>query len=166
MAAESVVLCPPAPGTTAAAVLDEVAAGLLGAAVRVCRPEVPPDGGDADDVRTRAAHWVAHTAIAVGVSGVPAPVLLVSYGAANTLLPALSFAQRAARRPVGGYVCLGGPAPDPAAAPDWPDAPVTYVVPSDPDDTAREAALTARLRGWDVVEGDALAAVLRALSGR
>ncbi len=159
MPAASVVLCPPAPGRAADEVLDDVAAAVTAAAVPVCRPDVPPDGDD-EAPKARAAHWIAYTAIGVGTSGVPAPVLLVSAGDANTLLPALSFAQRAARRPVAGYVCVGGPAPDPAGAPDWPDAPVVYVLPDDADETERAAALTARLRGWEVVHHDAVGAVL------
>jgi hypothetical protein len=42
---------------------------------------------------------------------------------------------------------------------DWPDAPVTVVITSDADDGTRSAALGARLRGWEVLEGDASALI-------
>jgi hypothetical protein len=42
---------------------------------------------------------------------------------------------------------------------DWPDAPVTVVITSDADDDTRSAALGARLRGWEVLEGDASALI-------
>jgi hypothetical protein len=44
--------------------------------------------------------------------------------------------------------------PRPGAVSDWPDAPVTVVITSDADDDIRSAALGARLRGWEVLEGD------------
>ena len=160
----SVVLCAPAPGGSAAAWLDEAEAALVLEGVQVVRPAVPPDDGDDEPARARTAHWVAHTALGVGISGVPAPVMLVACGGASALLPALGFAQRAARRPVGRYLMVGGPAPGPAGGQDWPDAPVTYVLAPDASDEEREAATTARLRGWDVVTGDPLAAVLAAVS--
>ena len=162
----SVVLCAPAPGDAEPPWADELAAALVLAGVPVTRPAVPPDDGPSEPAAARAAHWVAYTAIGVGASGVPAPVMLVAVGSASLLLPALSFAQRAARRPVGHYVLVGGPAPVPGGGADWPDAPVTYVVPSEPDDVAREAALTARLRGCDVVaDVDPTAAVLALVVG-
>lgn len=158
----SVVLCAPAPGNGEPPWADALAAALVVAGVPVTRPVVPPDDGPSEPAPARAAHWVAHTAIGVGVTGVPAPVMLVTVGAASLLLPALAFAQRAARRPVGHYVLVGGPAPVPGGGADWPEAPVTYVVPADPDEITREAALTARLRGWDVVaDVDPASAVLR-----
>jgi hypothetical protein len=100
--------------------------------------------------------WTARVALAItAASGefVP-PLLLVLTGAAAAHAPHLGFAQRSARRAVGGYVLVDPVLPRPGAVSDWPDAPVTVVITSDADDDIRSAALGARLRGWEVLEGD------------
>ena len=100
--------------------------------------------------------WTARVALAItAASGEFAgPLLLVLTGAAAAHAPHLGFAQRSARRAVGGYVLVDPVLPRPGAVSDWPDAPVTVVITSDADDDIRSAALGARLRGWEVLEGD------------
>jgi hypothetical protein len=107
------------------------------------------------------SEWTARVALAItAASGefVP-PLLLVLTGAAAAHAPHLGFAQRSARRAVGGYVLVDPVLPRPGAVSDWPDAPVTVVITSDADDGTRSAALGARLRGWEVLEGDASALI-------
>jgi hypothetical protein len=105
--------------------------------------------------------WTARVALAItAASGeFVAPLLLVLTGAAAAHAPHLGFAQRSARRAVGGYVLVDPVLPRPGAVSDWPDAPVTVVITSDADDDTRSAALGARLRGWEVLEGDASALI-------
>jgi hypothetical protein len=100
--------------------------------------------------------WTARVALAItAASGeFAAPLLLVLTGAAAAHAPHLGFAQRSARRAVGGYVLVDPVLPRPGAVSDWPDAPVTVVITSDADDDIRSAALGGRLRGWEVLEGD------------
>jgi hypothetical protein len=105
--------------------------------------------------------WTARVALAItAASGeLVAPLLLVLTGAAAAHAPHLGFAQRSARRAVGGYVLVDPVLPRPGAVSDWPDAPVTVVITSDADDDTRSAALGARLRGWEVLEGNASALI-------
>lgn len=105
--------------------------------------------------------WVPRVAldITASVSGATSvsgagPLLLVFTGAACTRAPYVGFAQRAARRAVSGYVLVDPILPAPGAVTDWPDAPVTVVLTADADADTRSAGLGARLRGWDVVEGE------------
>jgi hypothetical protein len=49
--------------------------------------------------------------------------------------------------------------PRPGAVSDWPDAPVTVIVTAGADEDTRSAALGARLRSWEVLEGDASALI-------
>ena len=92
-------------------------------------------------------------------------MLLVFTGAAAAQAPFLGFAQRSARRAVGGYVLVDPVLPRPGAVSDWPDAPVTVIVTSAADEDTRSAALGARLRGWEVLEGDA-SALIADIAGR
>ncbi len=101
------------------------------------------------------ADWTARTALAIAAADPRGPLLLVIGGPAAAHAPHLGFAQRSARRPVGGYVLVDPILPRPGAVSDWPDAPVTVVVTPDADEGARSAGLGARLRGWEVLEGDA-----------
>lgn len=103
--------------------------------------------------------WTARVAVEIGSSTAAAPLLLVFTGEACAQAPRLGFAQRSARRPVAGYVLIDPVLPKPGSASDWPDAPVTVVITDGADDDTRSAALGARLRGWEVIEGDAAAAV-------
>lgn len=89
--------------------------------------------------------WLAAVALGVARSGAAFDgVHFVALGAAAQRLPALAFAQRAARRPVLSYVCVDAlPA---GQFVDWPDAPVTLIK-TNPLLLA-EVPNTARLRGW------------------
>lgn len=106
-----------------------------------------------------ADQWTARTALDIAAASPVAPVLLVFTGAASAQAPFLGFAQRSARRAVGGYVLVDPVLPKPGAVSDWPDAPVTVILTSAADEDTRSAALGARLRGWEVLEGDASALV-------
>lgn len=99
--------------------------------------------------------WTARVALAIAASAPPPALLLVLTGAAAAQAPHLGFAQRSARRAVGGYVLVDPVLPRPGAVSDWPDAPVTVIVTPSADEDTRSAALGARLRGWEVLEGDA-----------
>jgi hypothetical protein len=135
---------------------------LVDSAVPVVSPLVPRDTDEAADLDiTRRAHWVAHCAVGIASARVPAPVLLVVCGETGCHVPALGFAQRAARRELAGYVLIDADVPPPGAAGgDWPDAPVTYVATPAADP---ECVTQARLRGWRIIEVAALEQVAQAL---
>jgi hypothetical protein len=114
-----------------------------------------PDAIDLSEEAYPEADWTARTALAIGASDAAAPLLLVLTGPAAAFAPHLGFAQRSARRTVGGYVLVDPVLPKPGAVSDWPDAPVTVVITPTADEDVRSAALGARLRGWDVLEGGA-----------
>lgn len=111
------------------------------------------------------SEWTARTALGIAAASPATPVLLVFTGAAAAQAPFLGFAQRSARRAVGGYVLVDPVLPRPGAVSDWPDAPVTVIVTSAADEDTRSAALGARLRGWEVLEGDA-SALIADIAGR
>ncbi|MFM1964710.1 MAG: hypothetical protein RL134_435 [Actinomycetota bacterium] len=102
------------------------------------------------------SEWTARVAlgIAAASSDLAPPLLLVLTGHAAAHAPHLGFAQRSARRAVSGYVLVDPVLPRPGAVSDWPDAPVTVILTPQADDDTRAAALGARLRGWEVLEGD------------
>ena len=86
----------------------------------------------------------------------------MALGASVERLPALAFAQRAARRPVLSYVCVD--AVPTGQFVDWPDAPVTLVK-TDPLLLA-DVTSTARLRGWMTVsttDSETAAAIAEAI---
>ena len=114
-----------------------------------------PDAIDLSEGSPDDAEWTARVALRIAESQAAPPLLLVLSGAAAVHAPHLGFAQRSARRSVGGYVLVDPVLPRPGTASDWPDAPVTVVITPEADDNTRTAALGARLRGWDVLEGDA-----------
>lgn len=99
--------------------------------------------------------WVARTALAITAAvtqgHITPPLLLVMSGALARHAPALGFAQRAARRAVRGYVLIDPHLPRAGQVSDWPDAPVVVVLTDAEDPRARDA----RLRGWEVLTGDA-----------
>ena len=111
------------------------------------------------------SEWTARTALGIAAASPATPVLLVFTGAAAAQAPFLGFAQRSARRAVGGYVLVDPVLPRPGAVSDWPDAPVTVIVTAAADEDTRSAALGARLRGWEVLEGDA-SALIADIAGR
>jgi hypothetical protein len=109
---------------------------------------------DLSDMQLEAEHWTARVALEIAAADPVAPLLLVFVADASALAPHVGFAQRAARRSVGGYVMVDPVLPRPGVVSDWPDAPVTVIVTDGADEDTRSAALGARLRGWDVVDGD------------
>ena len=109
---------------------------------------------DLSDLAVPAEQWTARVALDINAAQPEPPLLLVFSGEAGRQAPSLGFAQRSARRAVGGYVLVDPVLPRPGAAPDWPDAPVTVIVTAEADDETRSQALGARLRGWDVIDGD------------
>ncbi|MFM9133980.1 MAG: hypothetical protein ACKOT0_00850 [bacterium] len=123
--------------------------------------DVPPMPGvavlDMSALACDGADWTARAALGIQAASPAAPLLLVAAGSRARHAPALGFAQRAARRAVGGYVLVDPELPAPRA--DWPDAPVTVVVTPHADDDTRTSALAARLRGWEVLESDAVTAI-------
>jgi len=114
---------------------------------------------DLTDMDVSANDWTPRIALQIAAADPAPPLLLVLTGTACAFAPHLGFAQRSARRAVGGYVLVDPALPRPGAVSDWPDAPVTVVVTSDADHDIRSAALGARLRGWEVLEGDASALI-------
>ncbi|MDL4773701.1 hypothetical protein [Actinomadura xylanilytica] len=142
----------------------------------VIAPDVPDGEG---------ARFVARASLTIAATDPVPPLVLVGLGSAGPLLPAVSAAQRAAHRKIGGYVFVdadlprlrrqhehdhdhdgaGAGVPMPA---DWPEAPCGYLR-TDADRTAgppdRERTLReARLRGWTVVQHRLPVAVAQALS--
>ena len=100
------------------------------------------------------SEWTARTALGIAAASPATPVLLVFTGAAAAQAPFLGFAQRSARRAVGGYVLVDPVLPRPGAVSDWPDAPVSVVITPKADAETRSAALGARLRGWEILDGE------------
>ncbi|GAB3657968.1 hypothetical protein GCM10027589_18280 [Actinocorallia lasiicapitis] len=99
----------------------------------------------APDVAEPAAvphRYVAAHALALNAASPAAPLVLIACGPAGPLLPALALAQRAAKRPIAGYVVVDSELPEPAG--DWPDAPCAYLS-TLPDDPRLKQAL---LRAW------------------
>lgn len=137
MNGSSVVLTSGHPDSLAAAICDVAADAVA----------LPPF--DDDDT------WVARTALAITAAvtegRVTPPILLIASEALARHAPALGFAQRAARRAVRGYVLIDPQLPQAGQVSDWPDAPVTVVLTDADDSRARDA----RLRGWEVLTGDA-----------
>lgn len=136
----------------AAAALDE-------RGIAAVRPTATPTGAPPD-----ASDWVAGCAVALLGSRPPGPLLLVAGGAAGALLPGLGFAQRAARRPVGGYLLVDAALP-PTGATDWPDAPVVVVLPAGSAD-AEERSREARRRGWEVLVTDDVPGTIASVAAR
>lgn len=116
-----------------------------------------PDALDLSGETPAEPQWTARVALGIAAAAdtVSPPLLLIFTGAAATQAPHLGFAQRSARRAVSGYVLVDPVLPRPGAVSDWPDAPVTVVITPGADEDTRSAALGARLRGWEVLEGDA-----------
>lgn len=149
----------------------------------VVAPDVPDSAG---------MRYVARASLIIAATAPVAPLVLVAYGDAGPLLPAVAVSQRAAHRKVGGYVFVDAELPrvqrghdhdhdhdeepvppPPAMPPDWPEAPCGYLR-THADRVAgrvrgaeadRERILReARLRGWPVIEHEPPAAVAQLLS--
>ncbi|WP_067793964.1 hypothetical protein [Actinomadura formosensis] len=157
-----------APNTTADS-WGELPRMLRSYGLDVLAPDVP------DETGTR---YIARASLAITANDPAAPLVLVARGAAGPLLPGIALAQRAAHRPIGGFVFVdadlprrGGhdhaaPQNDLPMAPDWPEAPCGYLR-THPDGAASserdEAVREARLRGWPVAEHEPPAPVAQSL---
>jgi pimeloyl-ACP methyl ester carboxylesterase len=123
---------------------------------------IAPDLPAAEGMR-----YVAQAALVIAATKPEPPLLLVGQGGAGPLLPALAMAQRAAHRPVSGYLFLDADLPVPAqggaaahshddtapqAPADWPDAPCGYLRISE---RYEQQVKVAALRGWRVARHDA-----------
>ncbi|WP_019631874.1 hypothetical protein [Actinomadura atramentaria] len=153
-----------------------------GTVVLLCEPRTLGDAADElraggwdvlvpDVAETAPARFVARAALLVGAANPVEPLVLVGFGGAGPLLPALASAQRAAHRAVAGYVFVDArlPSPEgphaPALPGDWPDAPCGYLLTRSAQGPGTEIARQCRLRGWVVRERDAGAALATALRG-
>lgn len=142
---------------------QRLAAELVGRGLAAFVPELPDVPRDLPP-RLVDARRVALTALWLNDHRVPGPVVLVAHGDAARLLPALSLSQRSAHRLVTGYVILDAPA-TPAPSLEWPDAPVWWVASAAADAAVVEGALSARLRGFHVLEGVEEAAAVATAAG-
>ncbi|MFV2198178.1 hypothetical protein [Nocardiopsis sp. LOL_012] len=151
--------------------------GLPGALPALGVDPVLPVAG-ADDRAPYAARYVAQASLEVNrLVGTGEPVALVAEGGAGPLVGAVGAAQRAAHRPVFGYVLVDSLLPRPGIptradlerdqgaegdadegppgyrseplpmVADWPDAPCGYLL---TDPARAHAARLARMRGWTV----------------
>lgn len=126
-------------------------------------------GFDVLGVTHSGSQWVANVSVTMLRSVVNEPAVLVAGGAHCLELPAVGFARRSARRPVGGYVFVdpqGVPVSNAVGDTDWPDAPVIVLTHGAGDAAERETVMQSRLRGWSVVpynDGDVVNALIPAL---
>lgn len=134
----------------------------------------------APDVRDTGHRYIARVSLIISATDPAAPLVLAAHGAAGPLLPGVALAQRAAHRPVGGYVFVDADLPRPLhlhgegsaheelpMPPDWPEAPCGYLrTESDRAGSPGhdEAVREARLRGWPVTEHEPPASVAQSLS--
>ena len=129
---------------------DESVVDLVESLAEAVPNEVFSVGSVGDELAEN--QWVAAVALGIARSGAAFDgIHLVARGAAVNRLPALAFAQRAARRPVLSYVCID--AVPTGQFVDWPDAPVTLIK-TNPLLLA-EVSNSARLRGWSQVQSSA-----------
>ncbi|MFB4304647.1 hypothetical protein [Actinomadura sp. GTD37] len=136
----------------------------------VVAPDVPDETGP---------RYIARVSLIITATDPAVPLVLVAHGAAGPLLPGIALAQRAAHRPVGGFVFVdadlprrgqhdhGAPENDLPVAPDWPEAPCGYLR-THADHSAssghEQALREARLRGWTATEHEPPTTVAQSLS--
>ncbi|XRQ09758.1 hypothetical protein ACN3XK_02285 [Actinomadura welshii] len=134
----------------------------------------------APDVAETGPRYIARASLVIAATDPVAPLVLTAHGAAGPLLPGIALAQRAAHRPVGGYVFVDADLPRPLhlrgegsaheelpMPPDWPEAPCGYLrTHSDRAGSSgrEEAVREARLRGWAVTEQEPPTAVAQSLT--
>ena len=87
-----------APNATAAA-WDDLPATLRSSGLDVLAPDVPDETGP---------RYIARASLTINASAPEPPLILVAHGTAGPLLPGIALAQRAAHRPIGGYVFVDG----------------------------------------------------------
>jgi hypothetical protein len=98
---------------------------------------------------TQAVRWVTH--VAAQLASTAEPLILVFNGETSVHAPAIGFSRRSLRRPAVGYVLIDPVMPTIGGDyGDWPDAPVTVVITAAANESAKEASLQSRLRGWKV----------------
>ena len=98
---------------------------------------------------TDSIRWVTH--VASQLAGTAEPLVLVFHGSMSIHAPAIGFSRRSLRRPAVGYVLIDPVMPTIGGDyGDWPDAPVTVVITDEAGESAKEASLQSRLRGWKV----------------
>jgi hypothetical protein len=98
---------------------------------------------------TEAVRWVTH--VAAQLASTAEPLVLVFHGETSVHAPAIGFSRRSLRRPAVGYVLINPVMPTIGGDyGDWPDAPVTVVITDAANESAKEASLQSRLRGWKV----------------
>ncbi|NKZ06863.1 hypothetical protein [Actinomadura latina] len=131
---------------------------------------VAPDVPDATGPR-----YIARLSLIITAADPAVPLILVAHGAAGPLLPGIALAQRAAHRPIAGFVFVDADLPrrgrhDHEApqdtlptAPDWPEAPCGYLR-TQSDHLHDEARREAGLRGWRVTDHEPPATVAQSLS--
>ena len=96
-----------------------------------------------------AIRWVTHVAAQLATTA--EPLVLVFHGQTSVHAPAIGFSRRSLRRPAVGYVLIDPVMPTIGGDyGDWPDAPVTVVITDSANESAKEASLQSRLRGWKV----------------
>jgi hypothetical protein len=136
----------------------------------VVAPDVPDDTG---------ARYVARVSLIITATDPVPPLILAAHGAAGPLVPGIALAQRAAHRPVRGYVFIdadlprrlahdhGAPQNDVPMPPDWPEAPCGYLwthADRSASSSHAQAVREARLRNWPVTEHEPPTAVAHSLS--
>ena len=98
---------------------------------------------------SESVRWVTH--VASQLASTAEPLILVFHGETSVHAPAIGFSRRSLRRPAVGYVLIDPVMPTIGGDyGDWPDAPVTVVITDAADESAKEASLQSRLRGWKV----------------
>lgn len=101
------------------------------------------------DPPNEAVRWVTH--VASQLASTAEPLILVFHGETSVHAPAIGFSRRSLRRPAVGYVLIDPVMPTIGGEyGDWPDAPVTVVITDSAGESAKEASLQSRLRGWKV----------------
>lgn len=96
------------------------------------------------------AKWVSH--VAAQLASTAEPLVLVFNGQTSIHAPAIGFSRKSLRRPAVAYVLIDPVMPQIGGEyGDWPDAPVTVVITDAASESAKEASLQSRLRGWQVV---------------
>ncbi len=139
-----------------------VAAELVAAGIDCYLPEIEPIAADLP-VQLADARRVAYVAKWLAAAEVAPPLLVVALGDTARLLPALSLSQRSAARLVVGYVVIDAASPAPSY--EWPDAPVWWVATPEAGEEIVSGALSADLRGFEVLSGvAAVPAVSRVLA--
>ena len=95
------------------------------------------------------AKWVSH--VAAKLASTAEPLVLVFNGPTSIHAPAIGFSRKSLRRPAVAYVLVDPVMPQVGGEySDWPDAPVTVVITDSAGESAKEASLQSRLRGWAV----------------